>query len=195
MDSKHKLLTVELGPERVKFEEKLIYHTYNKIGGPAEIFYIATNKKELVNVLNLAKELKIPFSILGSGTKYLISDKGIRGLIIKNRTSAIKIGGIKGKVGKDGLGVEEALVDVDSGVSIGKLNDYLKGQGLKVLEGISSPASSLGGSIFLDPNLQNLCQKVEVWQNGQINEVDVLDLKRGKDIVLSCVLSVKAQDV
>src|SRR3990167_6899592 len=46
----------------------------------------------------------------------------------------LKIFGIKGKVSKSGLGVEEALIEAGSGVSLKRLNDYVKSQGLGGLE-------------------------------------------------------------
>src|SRR5690349_14276111 len=104
MDNKAKLIVAQLGEERVKFKENLSYHTYTKIGGEAEFFYIATNQNELSGVLDLAFELKVPFLILGGGTKIIIPEGGFEGLVIKNRTSSIKISGIKGKVGKEGVG-------------------------------------------------------------------------------------------
>src|SRR6266542_3434036 len=118
MDDKIKLLTFALGQERVKLNEKLSYHTFSKLGGPAKAFYIATSQKELILALDTSLELKIPYLILGSGTKILPSKNGFEGLVIKNRTSSIKIGGVKGKVSAKGIGVEEALVEVDSGVSL-----------------------------------------------------------------------------
>ena len=125
MEDRYKLIAAALGEERVKYDERLIHHTYTKLKSRAEIFYIATTLKELIAVLDLAYELKIPYLVLGAGTKYLTKRADIKGLVIKNRTTQIKIGAIKGKVSTSGLGIEEAQIEVDSGVSINKLNDFL----------------------------------------------------------------------
>lgn len=193
MKDKFKLISSVLGEERIKFGEMLSDYTFSKIGGPAECFYIATNTRELIRALDAAYELGIPYFVFGNGTKILISDYGMKGLVLKNRTSNIKINGVKGKVGKLGLGIEEALVEADSGVSLGKLNEYLKDQNLKEIVGISSFSSTIGGAIFLDPHLGQLAQKVCVWKNGTVYDIELNKLKRNEHIVLSLVLKIKAK--
>lgn len=193
MNDKVALLKSVLGPERIKVEERLAYHTFSKIGGPAQIFYIATTQNEMINCLNAASDLRLPLMILGSGTKFMPPVRGIRGIVIKNRTSNIRIGGIKGKVGKFGIGIEEALIDVDSGVSLGKLNEFLKEQGLKEIVGISSKHATLGGSIFIDPAIIEQVQKVKVWEDGDVEQININSLKRMSNVVLSAVLKIKAK--
>jgi UDP-N-acetylmuramate dehydrogenase len=191
-DAKLKLLTDTLSPERVKEQEKLSHHTFSKLGGPAQYFYIATTQKELINALNTAYELKIPFYLLGAGTKFLIPQKGFLGLTIKNRTSHIKVGGVKGKVGKNGIGVEEALVEVDSGVTLGKINEFLKSQNLKEIIGISSLHATVGGALFLDPVLIKLTQKITIWEQGDVFDISPEELKRNKHIIISAIIRIKA---
>ncbi len=194
MDDKLKLLIQTLGTERVKMDEKISYHVFSKIGGPAQVFYIATNQQELIDCLDNAWDLKIPFLLIGAGTKAIISSKGVRGLVIKNRTSHIKVGGVKGKVGPKGIGVEEALVEVDSGVSLGKINEFLAGQKLQQILGISSSNATLGGSLFLDPNVLAITQKIRIWTSGEVMDINTNELKRNNQIILSAVLKVKASN-
>jgi UDP-N-acetylmuramate dehydrogenase len=193
MDNTLDLLKNELGEVRVKEGELIKYHTYAQIGGPAEFFYLATSQKELIKALNSCYELKIPFFLIGGGTKTLFSEQGLKGLIIKNRSTLIKIGAIKGKVGKDGLGVQEAQLEIDSGTTIGKINEYLRGQKLKELVGISSIHSSLGGSIFLDPALVELTEILKVWQDGEVFEIQPFELEKNKQVVISVIMRVKAE--
>lgn len=191
MDDKIKLVKQVLGPERVKLNEKLSHHTFAKTGGPAQIFYIATSLKELINALNLADQLLLNYYVIGAGTKMLISNQGLSGLVIRNRTNQVKISGVKGKVDRSGLGVEEAFVEVDSGTSLGKLNEFLRQQRLQKISGLSSDKSSVGGAIFLDPNLQQLVQKIRVWQRGELLDIGMGGLKRGAQVVLQVFLKIK----
>ena len=131
--------------------------------------------------------------VLGAGTKYLTKRADIKGLVIKNRTTQIKIGAIKGKVSTSGLGIEEAQIEVDSGVSINKLNDFLYESGLENLRGISSSLSTVGGAIFLDSVLQAQASMIKVWDKGDIENVDILSLDKNKHVVLSVVFGVKAR--
>lgn len=191
MEEKIRLVKQVLGPQRVKLGEKLAHHTFAKIGGPAEIFYIATTVPELINALDLADQLSLIYHVIGAGTKMLIAEQGLKGLVIKNRTTVIKISGVKGKVDRSGLGVEQAFIEVDSGSSLGKLNEFLRSQHLQEIAGLSSDKSSVGGAIFLDPNLQQLVQKIRVWQKGAVRDLEMSQLKRGRQIVLQVFLKVK----
>lgn len=193
-EDKIKLLIAELGEERIKINEPLKYHTFSKLGGPAQVFYIATTIKELIKILDLSYELKIPYQVFGSGTKLLVSDKGFKGLMVKNRTGFLKLSGIKGKVGKDGIGIEEALVEIDSGVSLNRLNEFLKEQNLKVIDGFSSLKSTVGGAIFLDEQLRFQAQQVKIWDRGDVLNILVDDLNLKNHIVLSIVIKVKSQN-
>lgn len=191
MQEKFKLLVQALGKERIKFDEALKYHLAVPTTVSAKCFYIATTIKELEQVLNLADELKIPFSVFGAGTKILLTDYNLEGLVIKNRTSGIKISGVKGKVSNKGIGVEEAMVEAESGVSMQKLNDFLRVQGLALLKGGIIPESTIGGSLYTDNRLQDASQKTKVWSDSQVFDIDILELKR-TDIILSTILKVKS---
>ncbi len=190
--SKINILIQIFGIERIKIDELLKYHTFSKLGGPAEIFYIATTQKELINILNTGYELKLPLFVFGNGTKILISEKGMKGLVIRNRTSAIKISGIKGKIGRGGLGIEEALIEVDSGVSLSKLNDFLSEQHLKKFQGFSSLKATLGGSLLIDPQFEEIVSNIKIWEDGEIFDSKLKDLKRYGQVVISAILKVKA---
>lgn len=190
MKDKYKIVSQVLGPDRVKLDEPLLYHLLNKGEGKADCFYIATSLKELEQALKLAQELKIPFFIFGAGTKVLIS-QDLEGLTIKNRTSGIKISGVKGKVSPQGIGVEEAMVEVESGVSMQKMNDFLKAQNLKTLTGGFIPEGTIGGSLYIDPRLQDLVQKIKVFSDSQVFDIDIPELKK-TDIILSAIFKVKS---
>lgn len=191
-EDSEKLIVSTLGRERVKVGEELSYHTYSKIGGPARLFYVVTNQKEFVNTLDVVNDLRLNFFVLGAGTKILIPDKGLDAFVIKNKTSAIKIGSFKGKVGRDGLGIEEASLEVDSGVVLSKLSEYLKGQRFKEIDYYSSPNSTIGGSLFIDPILKECVQSIKVWESGEVITIQPDELVINKHIVLSLTINVRA---
>jgi UDP-N-acetylenolpyruvoylglucosamine reductase len=187
-----KLIEKELGDVRVKFDESLKYHLASGSAASAQCFYIATTIKELTDALDLTRELKIPFFLFGAGTKILISGD-VEGLTIKNRTSGIKISGVKGKVSVNGIGVAEAMVEVESGVSLQKTNEFLKDQKLKQFNFPYIPNATIGGSLYVTPPLQDMVQKIKVWSEGEISDIEVYELK-STDIVLSVIIKVKAAD-
>ena len=79
---------------RVKVAEELASHTTFKIGGVADLFFEAETEEEIVKVLRKAKELGLPYFVLGGGSNVLIGDKGFRGLVIKIAGSDIKTGAV-----------------------------------------------------------------------------------------------------
>ncbi len=77
----------------IKSNVLLKEHTTFCIGGPAKYFLVAQKKEEIVKALRVAKKLKVPVFILGSGSNILASDKGFEGLVIKiqNKNHAFSI--------------------------------------------------------------------------------------------------------
>ncbi len=66
-------------------------YTTFKIGGLADYFFEAKNEKDLIKIIKVARKFKIPFFLLGRGSNILISDKGFRGLVIRNLVFGAKI--------------------------------------------------------------------------------------------------------
>ncbi len=68
-----------------KVRENVLLKNYTtfKIGGLARYFFLAKNKEDIIKAAKAAKELKLPFFILGGGSNLLVSDKGFNGLVVK----------------------------------------------------------------------------------------------------------------
>jgi len=66
-------------------------YTTFQIGGRASYFLIARKKEELIKALKITKKYNLPFFILGNGSNVLISDKGLKGLVIKLENKNYKI--------------------------------------------------------------------------------------------------------
>lgn len=91
MDNYQELIN-KLNPKYLKLNEPLSLHTTVGIGGPADIWYEAQSNAEFVETIRYARQLNIPITVLGRGSNVLISDKGLRGLVIKNGSKSIIIG-------------------------------------------------------------------------------------------------------
>ena len=70
----------------VTAHESLARHTTFRIGGPADLYAAATTVGQLERLAELAAENGIPITVLGGGSNVLISDAGVRGLVIANQT-------------------------------------------------------------------------------------------------------------
>ena len=67
----------------VAADEPMKNHTSFKIGGSADLFVTVMEKGQLTSVLRLCKDNAIPLFILGNGSNLLVSDKGIRGVVLR----------------------------------------------------------------------------------------------------------------
>jgi UDP-N-acetylmuramate dehydrogenase len=74
----------------VRRDEPLASHTTMRIGGPADLFVTVGAVEDLVAVLALARELAVPALVLGGGSNLLVSDQGVRGLVVANGCRAVR---------------------------------------------------------------------------------------------------------
>lgn len=68
---------------RIQSNYSLAKLTTFNVGGPADFFAQVHTLEELHALLKAAQELQLPYFIIGGGSNLLISDAGIRGLVIK----------------------------------------------------------------------------------------------------------------
>ena len=75
-----KLLTEEGSVLR---EEPMKNHTTFRVGGPAEYFVTVTTTEMLQAVIKLCNRFEISWFVLGNGSNLLVSDTGIRGVVVR----------------------------------------------------------------------------------------------------------------
>lgn len=76
-------------------DESLAPYTTLRIGGKADYFCRASSTQELVENIKEARELGLAITVLGGGSNVLVSDKGVRGLVIHNEAREIMVGKTK----------------------------------------------------------------------------------------------------
>lgn len=144
----------QLFGDRLKEKESLARYTTFKIGGPADIFVDVKTVQELMDAIIAARKDSLPVFILGGGTNILIGDKGFRGLVVRNSTSAIVIAGMKGNV-RAGHKQGAVYVEADSGVPINKLVRFAIEEGLGGLEMHLGLPGSVGGAVYMNSKWTN----------------------------------------
>ncbi|PIV42970.1 MAG: UDP-N-acetylenolpyruvoylglucosamine reductase [Candidatus Nealsonbacteria bacterium CG02_land_8_20_14_3_00_40_11] len=112
-----------------------------KIGGKAKYFYVAKTKKDLILTIKTAKELKLPFFILGGGSNLLISDDGFKGLVIKILFSKFYFLNSK--------------IIAEAGTRLGDLVGASMGKSLTGLEWAAGIPGTVGGAINGNAGLPN----------------------------------------
>lgn len=126
--------------QKIIFDEPMKKHTSFKIGGTADYFFKATTLEELQNIIKFAKIKEWPITIIGNGSNLLVTDKGIRGLVIKIDINKLKI------EKKDKF----AVVEVGAGNKLMALATKMKDEELSGLEGLSGIPGSVGGAIVMN---------------------------------------------
>lgn len=76
--------TVARGTSRLRRDEPLGQYTTFRIGGPADLYFEASSADELADAVMIARDLEVPYFVLGLGANILIGDRGFRGLVIRN---------------------------------------------------------------------------------------------------------------
>lgn len=168
-------------------------YTTFKIGGEARYFYIAENVENIKQAVQIAKEFKMPYYIIGNGSNILVSDQGFSGLVIKLQTTNYKL--------------KTEKIVCDSGVSLGKLiNEIVKSE-LTGVEWLIGIPGTVGGAIYgnagaFGHSLSEVVESVLVFNPESLKE-EVLSgkecdftyrhsiFKDKKYIILSAVLKLK----
>ncbi|WP_291155998.1 UDP-N-acetylmuramate dehydrogenase [Gemmatimonas sp. UBA7669] len=76
-----------LDASRLRAQVPLAPFTTFRIGGPADWYYEATSAEDLAQAVTAARESHMPWFVLGLGANILVGDRGVRGLVIRNRAT------------------------------------------------------------------------------------------------------------
>ncbi|MGH7803892.1 MAG: UDP-N-acetylmuramate dehydrogenase [Candidatus Binatia bacterium] len=68
--------------DRTRLDEPMARHTSFRIGGPADVWVQVESAEELSRVAKILARATVPVFVLGSGTNILVSDRGIRGVVV-----------------------------------------------------------------------------------------------------------------
>jgi UDP-N-acetylmuramate dehydrogenase len=74
-------------------DEPLARFTTMRVGGPADLFATVHNAFELRALVRFARSRALPHLVLGRGSDVVISDRGVRGLVIQDRAEGSRVDG------------------------------------------------------------------------------------------------------
>jgi UDP-N-acetylmuramate dehydrogenase len=122
-----------------------------KVGGPAELFASVATLAQLLGLVRWAQATAQPYYLLGGGSNVLVSDAGMRGLVIFNRCRGVQIGQVSSESdGSDELAgsVGSAhLLQAESGALMAGVARRAVAAGLTGLEWAVSLPGTVGGAI------------------------------------------------
>jgi UDP-N-acetylmuramate dehydrogenase len=131
-------LASRLDPRQLRHNEPIGPYTTFRIGGPADLYFEATTADSLANAVLAARDLDVPYFVLGLGANILVGDRGFRGLVIRNtaRHHEFRERG------------EECLLWTESGAVVKDLIQESVARGWSGLEHYVGIPSTVGGAIW-----------------------------------------------
>jgi len=184
------------GRDRVRARVPLAPLTTFKVGGPADWLLDPRSSDEMVRALTLAHRFGVPVTLLGGGSNVLISDAGVRGLVLRPR-------------GGDVAPLDAVHVRADAAVTINGLVRWTVHHGCAGLEAWAGTPGTVGGAIvgnahFGGHNIGEYVTAVTLAsRDGECRELPAGDLAFGYDrsrfqstgeVLLSAVFRVAAGD-
>lgn len=112
-------------------------YTSARIGGPADWLVTVTSAEHLALAAQSCWRAGWQFTLLGGGSNLLVSDKGVRGVVILNRARAVEF-----------LPGENPSVRAESGVIFSNLAHRAAAQSLGGLEWAATVPGSIGGAVY-----------------------------------------------
>ncbi len=112
-------------------------YTSARIGGPADVLVTVTSAGELADAMKVIWDYGMPFYILGGGSNLLVSDKGVRGVVVLDRA--------KEALFESG---DQPTVWCEAGVIFSNLANRCASKGLSGLEWAATVPGTVGGAVY-----------------------------------------------
>lgn len=130
------LLIAKFG-EMVKENVPLAPYTSARIGGPADIFITVESVAALMRVVKFLWKNDMPFLVMGGGSNLLVSDKGVRGVVVMNRAKKVTF-----------HAGDQPSVSAESGVVFSNLANRCASKGFGGIEWAAAVPGTIGGAVY-----------------------------------------------
>lgn len=122
-----------------RLQENVILAPYTsaRIGGPADALIVVKSADELAETAARLWEMNAPFTMLGGGSNVLVSDRGVRGVVILNRAKEIRF-----ETG------DQPNVWAEAGAAFSNIANRAAELGLAGLEWAATVPGTVGGAVY-----------------------------------------------
>jgi len=123
-------------------DEPLSRHTSMRVGGPADLFFEVETADDLARRVRFARRRGLPLFVIGGGTNLVVSDRGVRGVVLKLGRSfaATRWSEVPGAV----------RIEAGGAANLKKLVLETIGRGLGGLEFAEGIPGTVGGGILMN---------------------------------------------
>jgi UDP-N-acetylmuramate dehydrogenase len=129
------LVGFAIPPDRIRRNAPLAPFTTFKAGGPADWLVLAQRANEVIAALAAARAIGLPVTVMGGGSNVLISDAGVRGLVIRVHGGDVRAAG-------------DGRIRADGGLTINGLVRWTINRGVAGLEIWAGTPGTVGGAIY-----------------------------------------------
>jgi len=163
-----------LGDGRVQGAAPLAPFTTFKVGGVADCLAQVRTRAEIAGAVEIARAHGQPVTVLGGGSNVLVSDSGLRGLVLRIH-------------GGDVARVDNRTIRADGGVTINGLVRWTISHGVAGLEAWAGTPGTVGGAIhgnahFRGRLISELIDRVTLLSlDGTVDDVPVGAMEFGYD--------------
>jgi len=158
----------------VLIDERMQHHTTFKVGGPADVF-ITPTIRELPSIISYLEDEDIPYFIFGNGSNLLVSDAGVRGVVIELGKNASGIKSVPYNID----GVHRIGIEAEAGALLSQVARTALSHGMKGFEFAAGIPGTIGGAVTMNAGAYGGEMK------DIITEVKVFDKKEREIKVLS----------
>jgi UDP-N-acetylmuramate dehydrogenase len=136
-DSVIKDLQHIVGKENIIQNADMKGFTTFRVGGSADFLTFPTSADVITSLLDFCSDAELPFFIIGKGSNLIVSDKGIRGVVI----STLKLNSIS---------IQLDTVTAECGTELSQLSSFTAANGLSGLEFACGIPGTVGGAVFMN---------------------------------------------
>jgi UDP-N-acetylmuramate dehydrogenase len=145
-----------------------------KVGGPADWLVETRSMAQLCHVLAVARAHALPITVIGGGSNLLVSDRGLRGIVVRPRGGEVRR-------------VTDDRIRADAALTINGLVRWTISHALSGLELWAGTPGTVGGAVYGNAHFKgkligDLVTRVAVVaQDGTVQDLNAPDMEFGYD--------------
>jgi UDP-N-acetylmuramate dehydrogenase len=146
---------------KISLNERLAPYTTFRIGGVADYYVEPADSQDLLNIIIYLHRKEFPYYIMGNGSNVLISDQGIKGVVINLEK------------GFSYLKHEKGSIIAGAGVKLARFADFCIQNSYAGVEMLAGIPATLGGALIMNAGayggeISTYITEVEIIRNEEI---------------------------
>ena len=172
IEQKIKEANLNIEEKQIKYNEPMKKHTTFRVGGNAEALIIIKKEEELKEIYKFAKETQTPITIMGNGSNILVTDNGIKGIVVKIDIQKLEIKEENAEV----------IITVGAGNRVAQLAYELQKRNITGFEELGGIPGTIGGAIRMNAGAYGKEMKDIVIDAKVLNEEGKIEILKNEEL-------------